>query len=143
MDLSPMLRRRPRNWKVTFVTPLTHLRFGLLGPLRIQSAIASQIKSLRGKGESGPALIHDVHDLQEYLFANAKKFRPFRCFHIGEQFNIQRRGTETDKPNTDKIGLNFRMTLKRLPNLDQQIAQLLRTGLIAKADDRLDQHSIA
>src|SRR5438046_9012404 len=71
-DLTHLLRRRVRNWQAAFVTPLAHLRFGFFGPLRIQSAIASEIESLGWKGESGSALIHDIHDLQEYLFANAK-----------------------------------------------------------------------
>ena len=141
--LTRLLRRGARNCRAAFLTPLAHLCFGRFGLLRIQSGIASEIEGLRGKGESRPALIHDVHDLQEHLFANAKKFQPFRCFHIGEQFNIQRRGAETDKPDTGRIGLNPRMIHEYLPNLDQQIAQLLRTGLIAKADDGPDQHSVA
>src|SRR5215813_1506887 len=44
-DLTRLLRRIARNWQATFVSPLTHLRFGLLGPLWIQSAIASEIEN--------------------------------------------------------------------------------------------------
>src|SRR5436190_6830945 len=98
-DLTHLLRRRVRNWQAAFVTPLAHLCFGLFGLLRIQSAIASEIQGLRWKRESGSALIHNIHDPQEYIFADAKKIRPVPGLHIGEQFNIQGGSAETDKSN--------------------------------------------
>src|SRR4051794_9563167 len=68
----------------TVSTRWTHFRLSRSRSLRIEPSVAPKIDRLRRKGEAGPALIHDVHDLQEDLFAHAQEFRVFRCLDVGE-----------------------------------------------------------
>ena len=97
----------------------------------VRAAVATKIQRLRGKRERRAALLDDVHDPQQDVLPDAEEFRPVAGRHVREHLDVERGGTETDEPRARRVGVNTGMAQEHFPELDEEVAQLLRARLVA------------
>ena len=125
------------------LAPCPHLGLRALPALVVQATVSTQIEGLRREGETRPARSNDVHHPEIDVLPDLQELVPFVDQDVGEDLHVQGVGTESDEPDPGGCLADHRVCQEELPQLRQDVSQLIGRRLVAQSDGRDQPHLIA
>ncbi|MPL96666.1 hypothetical protein SDC9_42848 [bioreactor metagenome] len=124
--------------------PLPHLfsREGCL--FAVEPAVPGDVGRGGGESETRTGFFHDLPDPEEDVLLDGQEFRPLFRPDIGEDQDIQGRGSVGLEPGEgNRVGRHFRVGVEHIPDGRQDPPELVSGGLVPEAEGFLHQRTVS